>query len=158
MIDDFSGEFARYKVIGEKAIAQVADEALNRIGSADGNSIAMIVRHLSGNFFSRFTDFLNTDGEKPWRERDREFMERPYSRAEVDTMWAGGWRALQDTLATLTDADLQKTVTIRQQPLTVQQALTRALAHAAYHVGQIVLLARVLAHRDWEWISIPKAK
>jgi hypothetical protein len=158
ILHDFTTEFARYRVIGEKAFAQVSDEGINRIGSADGNSIAMIVRHLSGNFFSRFTDFLTSDGEKPWRDRDREFVERPYSRAEFETMWAGGWRALEDALATLTDADLDRTVTIRQQPLTVHQALCRALAHASYHVGQIVLLARLLAPREWQWISIPKGK
>ena len=153
----FNAEFSRYKIIGEKAIAQVSDDALNRIGAPDGNSIAMLVRHLSGNFYSRFTDFLTSDGEKPWRERDREFLERPYSRAEVEAMWTGGWRTLFDAVGTLTDDDLNRTVTIRGQQLTVLEALVRALAHGSYHVGQIVILARMLAHGQWEWISIPKA-
>jgi hypothetical protein len=156
MIAHVATELARYKTIGESAMAQVADDGLNRIGSADGNSIAMIVRHMSGNFFSRFTDFLTSDGEKPWRDRDREFVERPYSRAEVEAMWTGGWRAMLEAIGALSEADLDRTVTIRGEPVTVHAALCRALAHAAYHVGQIVLLARLVAPGEWQWITIPK--
>ncbi len=155
MIADFAKEYSTYRQIGERAITQVPDAALNRITAKDGNSIAMIVRHMSGNLVSRFTDFLTTDGEKPSRDRDSEFVEHQYSRAEVNEMWTTGWRAAETTLSELSDADLARVVTIRQQPLTVHAALCRSLAHASYHVGQIVLLART-GTDEWKWISIPK--
>ena len=158
LIEDFRIEFARYRALGEKAMAQVPDNALNVVVAPDGNSIAMIVRHMSGNLVSRFTDFLTTDGEKPNRDRDREFDDRQYSRQEMDRLWSTGWDVLEKQLATLTDNDAQKQVTIRQQPLTVHAALTRSLAHLSYHVGQIVLLARMHATGAWESLSIPKAK
>jgi len=156
MIDDFRLEFERYRTIADKAIAQVSDEALNRVPAPDGNSIAMIMRHLGGNLRSRFTDFLVSDGEKPWRERDREFDEGPFSRAEVEQSWNSGWQTLESALDGLGAADLTRTVSIRGVPLTVAQALCRSLAHLAYHVGQIVLLARQSADGPWRWISIPK--
>ena len=155
---DFLDEFARYRAIGQKALAQISDDSLNRIPCKDGNSVAMVVRHISGNLKSRFTDFLHSDGDKPWRQRDSEFEERIYSRSDVDTMWAAGWDVLEKELATLTDADLESKVTIRGIPLTVHEALCRASAHIAYHVGQVVLLARMHAQADWRWISLPKAK
>lgn len=156
MIDSFQTELSRYRSIGEKALAQVPDEALSRMPSPDGNSVATLVRHLSGNMKSRFTDFLTSDGEKPWRERDREFDEWHPSRAELDTAWREGWQVLEKAVGDLTDSQLQRQVTIRGRNLTVHDALSRALGHIAYHVGQIVLLARMHASGDWEWISIPK--
>jgi hypothetical protein len=156
MISDFLDEYRRYRAIGEKALAQVSDDALNRVPAADGNSIAMIVRHMGGNLASRFTGFLTDDGEKPWRERDAEFETRAYTRAEVDSWWARGWDTLEREVGALTDARLGHTVHIRRQPLTVHAALSRSLAHVAYHVGQIVLLARMAADAEWKWISIPK--
>lgn len=158
MIKDFTDEYARYKAIGQKAMAQTSDDALNRVLGHETNSMAVIVRHISGNFISRFTEFLTSDGEKPWRDRDSEFAAATYNRQEIDAMWAKGWSVLETELAALSDDDLQKTVYIRRQPLTVQQALSRSLAHVAYHVGQIVLLARLLTTTDWQWISIPKGK
>jgi hypothetical protein len=154
---DLIDEFQRYKAIGEKAIAQVPDEAMNRVLAKDGNSIAMLVRHIHGNFMSRFTDFLKSDGEKPWRERDREFEERQYSRSEVQTLWMQAWETAERELGKLTDSDLEATVTIRGVPFTAHGALCRLAAHAAYHVGQIVLLARVAAE-EWHWITIPKGE
>jgi hypothetical protein len=124
----------------------------------NGNSIAMLVRHLGGNLASRFTDFLTADGEKPWRNRDDEFADGVYSRAEVDEAWRAGWDVLRRELAALTDADLERQVTIRGQGLTVHAALCRSLAHAAMHVGQIILLARIVATDEWKWISIPKGQ
>ena len=158
LLDDFRTEFARYRALAEKAMAQVPDDAFNVVVAPDGNSIAMIVRHMSGNLISRFTDFLTTDGEKPNRDRDREFDERSYSRQEVESMWKAGWAVLEQQLATLQNADAEKQVTIRQQPLTVHAALTRSVAHLSYHVGQIVLLARMHATGDWQSLSIPKGK
>jgi hypothetical protein len=157
-IDDFRSQYAQYRQLAEKALAQMPDAELDRVLSPEGNSAAMIVRHLSGNLVSRFTNFLTEDGEKPDRERDREFDERPYSRAEVNALWARGFAVLDDALAPLGDADLERTVTIRQQPMTVHAALTRSLAHLAYHVGQIVLLARIGASGPWESLSIPRNK
>ncbi len=156
MIRDVADEFARYRAIAERALAQIPDDRLNRIPAPDGNSATMLVRHIEGNLRSRFTDFLATDGEKPWRERDREFEERERSRVEIEKLWAEGWSVLDGALAGLSDADLEREVTIRGKPLTVGQALLRSLAHLAYHVGQIVLIARQSASADWQWISIPK--
>jgi len=158
LIDDFRGEYTRYRLLGEKALAQMADEALNRVFVAEGNSAAMIVRHISGNLISRFTGFLTEDGEKPSRDRDREFDEREYSRQEVNALWASGWSALETALASLRDDHLARTVTIRQQPLTVHAALCRSLAHVANHVGQIVLIARITAGNEWQSLSIPRGQ
>jgi hypothetical protein len=158
MIESFRDEFQRYRRIGEKALAQIPDDALNRVLFTDANSAAMLVRHLGGNLTSRFTDFLTSDGEKPWRDRDAEFETREYGRDEVERRWAAGWSVLEAELAKLSDADLSREVRLRGQPLTVHEALARSLAHTAYHVGQIVLLARLLAESEWEWISIPKGQ
>ena len=158
MLQDFIDEYTRYRLIGQRALAQMPDAALNHLPAVDGNSAAMIVFHVSGNLTSRFTDFLSADGEKPWRARDEEFSDRSCSRADVDALWAAGWGALERALARLTDADLAGTVTIRQQELTVHAALCRSLAHVSYHVGQIVLLARMLASQPWQYLSIPKGE
>lgn len=156
MIEDFRSEFERYRMLGEKALAQMPDSALNTVTAPDGNSAAMIVRHMSGNLVSRFSNFLTEDGEKPNRDRDSEFADGSYSRAEMDEMWKAGWAVLDATLASLRDEDLARTVTIRQQPLTVHAALARSTTHQAYHVGQLVLLARMTAEREWQSLSIPK--
>jgi hypothetical protein len=157
-VKDFIDEYARYRAMGEKAMEQVSDDALNRVVAPNGNSIAMIVRHVGGNLVSRFTDFLTTDGEKPWRNRDDEFADGVYSRAVVDEAWAAGWDVLESELKKLTDDDLERLVTIRNQELTVHAALSRSLSHASMHVGQIILLARMLASHEWRWISIPKGQ
>ena len=156
MTHDFLDEYRRYRAIGEKALAQVSDEALNRIPAADGNSIAMVVRHMGGNLASRFTDFLTEDGEKAWRDRDAEFETRAYTRAEVEQWWARGWDTVERAVGALTASRLGDTVYIRRQPLTVHAALCRSLAHVSYHVGQIVLLARAAADAPWQSLSIPK--
>jgi hypothetical protein len=158
LIDDFRTEYKRYRALGERAMAQMPDDALNVLPGVDANSMAMIVRHMSGNFISRFTDFLTTDGEKPDRDRDREFDERSYTRAEMDALWARGWAVLEGQLQALQDADLDRTVTIRRQPLTVHAALSRSLAHVAYHVGQLVLLGRMHAGDGWQSLSIPRGQ
>jgi hypothetical protein len=158
MIEDFRSEYERYRLLAEKALAQMPDDALNRVPSPEGNSAAMIVRHVSGNLVSRFTNFLTEDGEKPDRDRDREFDERPYTRAEMNEMWARGWSVLDANVGPLGDQDLSRTVSIRQQPMSVHAALCRSLAHIAYHVGQLVLLARMTAERDWQSLSIPRGE
>ena len=158
MIENFLKEYQTYRRIGEKALAQVSDEALNRVIGTDNNSVAVIVRHISGNLRSRFTDFLTSDGEKPWRDRDSEFADVTYDRQAVARMWAEAFELVEQELAALTDADLERQVTIRNVPHTVHEALCRSVAHTASHVGQIVLLARILNEGDWQWISIPKGK
>jgi uncharacterized damage-inducible protein DinB len=158
MIKDFIDEFERYRVTGRKALDQAPDNVLNRVVGTGNNSIAVIVRHIGGNLVSRFTDFLTTDGEKPWRDRDSEFEERTYTRAELLEWWDKGWNVLLPELAKLTDSDLEKTVTIRGQGLTVEAALARSVTHVAYHVGQIVILARMAKGEEWNWISVPRGK
>ena len=155
LIDSIRGEYLRYKALAEGAIAQVDDASLSSEHAGAGNSIATICWHVSGNLRSRFADFLTSDGEKPWRRRDEEFLPRAVTRGELLTKWHDGWTVLIDTLASLTDADLDRTVTIRNQPLKVHEALHRSLAHASYHVGQIVLLAKSIRGSDWRSLSIP---
>ncbi len=156
-VKDFVGEYARYRTLGEKAMAQVTDdERLNRVMAPDGNSIAMIARHVGGNLASRFTNFLTEDGEKAWRNRDSEFDDGTYTRQHVEETWRTGFTTLEGELASLTDADLERIVTIRGQELTVHAALCRSLSHVSMHVGQIILLARMLATSPWESLSIPK--
>ncbi|MCY3611035.1 MAG: DUF1572 family protein [Gemmatimonadetes bacterium] len=147
-------EFLRYKLLGERALRQVRPEELHVRGD-DGNSVAIIVWHVAGNLESKFTDLLTTDGEKPWRDRDSEFEPREVSAAEVTEKWERGWRVLFGALADLTDDDLAAPITIRGVQFRVDEALLRSLAHLAYHVGQIVLLARSFRGGDWEYLSIP---
>ena len=158
LIDDFRSEYARWRQVAEKAIAQMPDEALNHVPSPEGNSVAMLVRHVSGNLVSRFTNFLTEDGEKPDRDRDAEFVERPYTRAEVGEMMQCGFGVVDTTLASLTDADVTRTVTVRGQPMTVHAALARSLAHIANHMGQIILIAKMTVTGEWQSLSIPRGQ
>jgi Protein of unknown function (DUF1572) len=155
IIESIRDEYLRYKALAEGAIAQLDEAELSREGPNGGNSIAVICWHLSGNLLSRFTDFLTSDGEKPWRKREEEFERRTVTRAELLGKWEEGWSALLSAMSTLTDEQLQSTVTIRRQPLLVHEALHRSLAHLAYHAGQIVYLAKSLRGRDWRYLSIP---
>jgi uncharacterized damage-inducible protein DinB len=154
-VEAIADEFTRYKALGEAAIAQLGDEELVATASDGGNSIVAIVWHLAGNLESRFTDFRTTDGEKPWRDRDDEFVLRTVNRSELLEKWERGWRALLGALGELSDADLLATVTIRRQQLRIDQALQRSLAHAAYHIGQIVFLAKQIRSGGWRCLSIP---
>ncbi len=158
LVKDFVDEYARYRALAEKAMAQVSDEALNRVMVPDGNSIAVLVRHIGGNLASRFANFLTEDGEKPWRDRDREFDDGAFTRALVDEAWTKGWATLEAELTNLSDTDLERIVTIRGKELTVHAALCRSLAHVAMHVGQIILLARMLAEAPWQSLSIPRGQ
>jgi hypothetical protein len=157
---DVLRSFRNYKALGDAAIAQIpADADLHKLIDPDSNSIAIIVKHLSGNLRSRFQDFLTTDGEKPGRNRDGEFeMSAPVSRAEILRGWNDGWGVALASIEALTPADLGKTVTIRGEPFLVVEALNRLVTHAAYHVGQIVFLARHLAWPNWKSLSIPRGK
>ncbi len=151
-------EFLRYRSLAEGAMAQVDESDLNRVTPGFNNSIAVLVWHISGNLKSRFTDFLNSDGEKPWRARDEEFVSRTVTRSELLNKWEDGWSVLIRALGELSDEDVKRTVTIRKEPLTVGQALHRSLAHAAYHVGQIVYIAKAARGEAWSFMSIPPGK
>lgn len=155
IVESIVSEYGRYKALAAAAIAQLRDDELSQSGPNGVNSMAILVWHLSGNFTSRFTDFLTTDGDKPWRQRESEFEPRTITRDELLTKWESGWRVLFATVEALGDADLQKTVTIRGQPLLVYEALHRSLAHCGYHVGQMTYLARILRGKEWKWQSIP---
>jgi uncharacterized damage-inducible protein DinB len=154
----FLDEYARYRTMAEKAMEQVPDDALNRAMASDGNSIATLVHHISGNFVSRFTDFLTTDGEKPWRDRDAEFESGTFSRQTLNDLWKRGWEVTEREVGRLRDEDLTRTVTIRGQAMTVHEALVRNLAHVASHIGQIVLLARIAVGDDWKTLTIPRGQ
>jgi uncharacterized damage-inducible protein DinB len=155
ILESMRGEYLRYRALAEGAIAQLSDAELSAPGPTGGHSIAVLCWHLSGNFKSRFTDFLTSDGEKPWRQRESEFERRTVTRAELLEKWNAGWAVLLDAVGPLTDADLQTTVTLRGQPFLVHEALLRSLAHVAYHTGQIVYIAKSLRGADWRHLSIP---
>lgn len=149
--------FGFYKQLGEKTFKQVAPELLFQQPSEESNSIALIVKHLWGNMRSRWTDFLHSDGEKEWRDRDSEFETDSHDPALVLQQWEEGWKVLFDTLESLEEADLDKVVYIRNQAHSVMEAIQRQIAHYAYHVGQIVFLGKMLS-TQWTSLSIPKNK
>jgi uncharacterized protein DUF1572 len=156
VIASIEAEYKRYKALAEAAITQVGDEELMRTGPGESNSIEMLVRHLTGNLRSRFTDFRTSDGEKPWRHRDDEFEPASLGRARLLAEWDEAWQVLFSTLAELSDDDLSASITVRRQPLRIDEALHRSLAHAAYHVGQIVYLAKAMRAHGWHCLSIPR--
>jgi hypothetical protein len=155
LIDSIDAEYRRYKTMAEAALAQVPDDSLSAPGPSNGNSLATICWHMSGNLKSRFTDFLESDGEKPWRQREEEFARRTVSRDELLEKWTDGWNVLFETMSKLSDADLTRTVRIRGQNLAVHEALHRSLAHVSYHVGQIVYVAHAFCGERWHYLSIP---
>lgn len=150
--------FAYYKRIGEEAMAQVSEEKLFYLPNEESNSIAVIVQHLAGNMLSRWTDFLTTDGEKEWRNRDAEFETDSTGREELMLFWNKGWQCLETAMSTLTEDDLGKTIYIRNEGHTVLEAINRQLAHYPYHIGQIVFLAKMLHTEEWKSLSIPRNK
>jgi len=155
-IKDSIGIFRSSKRLAERAMEQVTDEQLIAVLDAEDNSIAIIVKHMAGNMRSRFTSFLTTDGEKPDRDRDSEFVNPATSRAQLLADWERGWACLFAALEPLTDADLGRTVTIRGEAHSVMQAINRQLGHNSYHVGQIVLLAKHFASDHWHSLSVPR--
>ncbi|MFO0949489.1 MAG: DUF1572 family protein, partial [Planctomycetota bacterium] len=148
--------FRNHKDWADKAIAQLSDDKLHLSLDPNTNSVAVIMKHVAGNLLSRWTEFLTTDGEKSWRDRDDEFIDSFTSRVEVIDYWEKGWSCLFATLSTLDAGDLAKTVTIRGEPHSVPLALERSVAHCAYHVGQIILIARILSGPHWQVITIPR--
>ena len=156
-LKEAAGELRRYKDMAERALAQVSDEDFFRQIDPESNSIAVIIKHLAGNMRSRWTDFLTTDGDKPDRDRDGEFvMEQPDERKTLEDRWNEGWRLTFLGLEALTPADMGKTVRMRGEAQTIVRALTRHIAHLTYHVGQIALLAKHFSGAHWQTLTIPK--
>lgn len=155
MISWIETEFRRYKQMGEGAVAQLGPDHLVVRASPESLSIATVVWHVAGNLTSRFTDFLTTDGEKPWRDRESEFLERDVGRKELLEKWESGWGVLFAALEPLNDEDIDRTVTVRGVPLTVGEALLRSLAHVSYHVGQMTFMGKMLRGPQWEYLTIP---
>jgi Protein of unknown function (DUF1572) len=156
---DVRVQFERMKRLAEGALAQAADDQLNTALDGESNSLAVIVKHMAGNLRSRFTDFLTTDGEKPDRNRDGEFeIEGRVPRQAMMEDWEQGWHVLFGALDALAPGDLRREVTIRGERHTIVQALNRQMTHHAYHVGQIVFLAKHLASAEWKTLSMPRRK
>ncbi|MGI8495733.1 MAG: DUF1572 family protein [Pyrinomonadaceae bacterium] len=150
--------FESYKKLAEKSFAQLSDEEFFKAIDAEANSIAAVAKHIGGNLRSRWTDFLTTDGEKPDRNRDSEFVAENDTRQSVMQIWETGWQTLFDSLNALAPEDLVKTITIRSEIYTMTRAALRSLAHTASHIGQIILLAKHFRSGEWQTLSVPKNK
>lgn len=158
-LENSISEFNKLKQLGDKSFSQIKDEDFFWSPDEESNSIAIIVRHLSGNMISRWTDFLTTDGEKENRNRDEEFERIFYTdKDDVISRWEKGWKRLFETLESLTENDLMKEIKIRNEPHTVIAAINRQLAHYGYHIGQIVYIAKHLEGTGWKSLSIPRGK
>ena len=158
-LEEAARQLRGHKRMAEGAMSQLGDQELFRTIDPESNSVAIIVKHLAGNMRSRFTDFLTSDGEKPTRHRDTEFViDARTTRADVMSWWEQGWQAVFDTLSSLKPADVTRTVTIRNEPHTVLQAINRQIAHYAQHIGQIVFLAKHLKGSEWKTLSVPRGK
>ncbi|MBT8272736.1 MAG: DUF1572 domain-containing protein [Bacteroidia bacterium] len=152
-------QFEYYKLLGEKSFSQISEEDIHWTNNNDdNNSIAVLVKHIVGNMFSRFTNFLTEDGEKSWRKRDQEFIDTYADKTEMIASWNEGWNCLFEAIKPLTSDDLEQIVYIRNQGHTVIEAINRQLMHYAYHIGQIVLLAKMKAGDNWKSLSIPKGE
>jgi hypothetical protein len=149
-------QFEYYKLLGEKAMEQLPEEKLFWRFNSESNSIATIVKHLWGNMLSRWTDFLTSDGEKVWRNRDAEFENDIQTKEELLSKWNEGWQCLLDSLKQLEENDLQKIIYIRNQGHTVMEAINRQLAHYPYHIGQMVYISKMVADNNWKSLTIPK--
>lgn len=155
-IENATAEFRGLKRLADKAAAQVSDEEFFRVIDPESNSVALIMKHLAGNMRSRWSDFLTSDGEKPDRRRDSEFLIEGEDRRAIEEKWEAGWQTLFDALAQLEPEDLMRPVQIRREPHTVVEAVNRQLTHYGEHVGQIVFLAKHLKSAEWKSLSIPR--
>ena len=156
LLDSYRKQFAYYRHLGQAAMDQLSFAELLRDDAAGSNSIAAIVKHLAGNMRSRWTDFMTTDGEKPWRNREDEFVADVPNREALQQAYDGGWSVLEAALADLTTDQLPELIYIRNEGHTVTEAINRQLAHYSYHVGQIVLLAKRIRGSEWQSLSIPR--
>ena len=157
-LQNIIAEFKRYKSLGDKSFSQLSEEEIHWRPNDDSNSIAIIVKHMVGNMLSRWTHFLTEDGEKSWRQRDREFVD-PYStKEEMLSAWESGWNCVFDALKQINSQNFDTKVTIRGEEHSIPEALNRQLGHYAYHTGQIVTTAKGLLGANWQSLSIPKGK
>ena len=147
-----------YKDLGDKTFAQLADADFQYQPNEASNSIAIIIQHMAGNMLSRWTDFLTTDGEKDWRNRDTEFEEQQLSKKQLIEFWDKGWKCCLDALKSMTEEDLLKTIYIRSEGLLVTDAINRQLAHYPYHVGQIIYVAKIVTNNNWKNLSVAKGQ
>jgi hypothetical protein len=158
-LENSIGVFKNYKTLADKSFAQLNnDKDFHFQPDSESNSIAIIVKHMHGNMVSRWTDFLTTDGEKPYRKRDAEFTDNSETSEQLMQLWEKGWNVFLKTLNSLSQDDLVKPITIRGESLTVMQAINRQTAHYAYHIGQIVFIAKHIKNTEWQSLSIPKNK
>lgn len=155
-IESIQKQFRYYKSLGDKTFGQLSEKQCHWQYNEDSNSIALIVKHLVGNMLSRWTNFLTEDGEKEWRHRDTEFEDTYTSKSEIIEAWEKGWSCLFDAIEPLTDGDLNRIVYIRNQGHTVVEAINRQLAHYAYHIGQLVYVAKLMKSHEWKSLSIPR--
>lgn len=151
-------QFEYYQMLADKTVGLLSQEELNWKYNIESNSIAMIMRHITGNLLSRFTNFFSEDGEKTWRDRDNEFADGIYDKNEIITNWTKGWTVLFEVLEGITEENIHAVVKIRNQDHTVGEALYRQLAHYPYHIGQIVFLGKLIKNTEWESLSIPRNK
>jgi Protein of unknown function (DUF1572) len=145
-----------YKELGDKTFEQLNDEDFHYQPNQESNSIAIIIQHIYGNMLSRWTNFLTEDGEKEWRQRDDEFEIHSYSKQQLIELWEKGWACFLNTLESLKEDDLLKTIYIRKEPLSAIDAINRQLAHYPYHIGQIIFIGKIIKNRDWKNLSIPR--
>jgi hypothetical protein len=157
-IDSVIKRMTTYKILGEKTFEQLDDKDFHYSPNEESNSIAIIVQHISGNMLSRWTNFLTEDGEKEWRQRDDEFEVHQFSKQQIVDLWNKGWQCMFTTLGSLTDEELMKTITIRDDAMPAVDAINRQLAHYPYHVGQIIYIGKILKNHDWKNLSVPKKK
>jgi len=157
-LESVKKQFGYYKMLGEKTFEQIPENRLFWQLNEESNSISMIVKHLSGNMLSRWTDFLTTDGEKEWRKRDEEFDNDIKTKKELLLRWNEGWKCLFETINTLTERDFEKEIYIRNMGHTVPEAINRQLAHYPYHIGQIVFIGKIIQNENWNSLSIPKGE
>ena len=147
-----------YKELGDKTFVQLSDNDFHFNPGEECNNIAIIIQHLHGNMLSRWTDFLNSDGEKEWRKRDAEFEDQNFNKEQIINLWEEGWKCFLDVLRSLSAADLEKIIYIRNEPLSVIDAINRQLAHYPYHVGQIIYVAKIIKNKNWQNLSVPKGR
>jgi hypothetical protein len=155
-IDSAIKRLAYYKELGDKTFAQLNEDDFDFVAGEECNSIGIIIQHLSGNMLSRWTDFLTTDGEKPWRQRDAEFEKSALTKEQLLTLWEKGCDCFFEALRNLKPKELKKIITIRHEPLSVIDAINRNVIHFAYHVGQIIFVAKILKGHAWQNLSMPK--
>lgn len=157
-LKEITTRFIGYKTLAEKCFEQLENSDFHSTTNSNNNSIAIIIQHMAGNMKSRFTNFLTEDGEKEWRQRDTEFEINNLSKEDLLILWNEGWNCVLNAITSINEANIQQNIFIRNEPLTISDALLRQLSHYSYHIGQIITIARIIKNDDWKSLSIPKGK